>query len=72
MTNPKPCPFCGSDEVRVVEGSTIQWCAVECTNCFSTGPEVPAKISGTGTIEEWENKAKADAVAEWNKRTAGD
>lgn len=69
MTSPKPCPFCGSDEVRVVEGSTIQSCAVECTNCFSTGPEVPAKISGTGTIEEWEEHDKESSVAAWNERT---
>lgn len=68
MTSTKPCPFCGSDEVRVVEGSTIQWCAVECTNCFSTGPEVRAKISGTGTIEEWEAQDKESSIAAWNER----
>lgn len=68
MTSPKPCPFCGSENVAVVEGSTFRWRAVWCADCEAIGPSVRAQTSGTGTREEWEAKAKSDAVAAWNER----
>lgn len=68
MTIPKPCPFCGNKNVAVVEGSTFRWRACACAECGAIGPEVRMQTSGTGTREEWENKAKADAVAAWNER----
>lgn len=65
---PKPCPFCGSEKVDVVEGSTFRWRAATCADCGAIGPEVRVQTHGTGTREEWENKAHSDAVAAWNER----
>ena len=48
----KPCPFCGSNEVHVVEAGPGNW--VSCLDCDSDGPVV-------GTIEKavaaWNTRA---------------
>lgn len=37
--SPSPCPFCGSENVNVVEGSTSRWRVAECAECGARGPE---------------------------------
>lgn len=68
MTSPKPCPFCGSENVSVVEGSTFRWRAISCAECDAIGPEVRMQTTGPGTREEWEANAKIVAVEAWNER----
>ena len=64
----KRCPFCGSMEVDVQEGSTFRWRFAMCMNCGARAGEVRAQTLGEGTREQWEAQAKADALAEWNLR----
>jgi Lar family restriction alleviation protein len=56
MSLPKPCPFCGSGNVRIGCHSNRQWFFAYCVECGADGPE------------EMERK-KAALV--WNRR-AGD
>ena len=36
MEEMKPCPFCGSKDIRFVYITGNQcWCAVQCQNCFA-------------------------------------
>lgn len=63
-----PCPFCGASDVAVVEGDTFRWRLVLCNCCGAQGPDVRIQTAGSGTNAEWEQRAKAGAVAEWNKR----
>lgn len=65
---PKPCPFCGATSVRVCEGSTFRWRFAQCDSCGAQAGEVRCQTLGDGTKEEWEAKAVADAIDEWNHR----
>lgn len=65
-----PCPFCGYESVSVIEGSTFRWRLAECSNCGARSGEVRIQTLGDGTREHWEDDAKNDAIAEWNKRAA--
>lgn len=68
---PLPCPFCGSNDIAVVEGDTFRWLLATCTTCRccgAKGPGVRILPAGSGTKEEWERRAHAGAIAEWNKR----
>ena len=68
MSKPLPCPFCGMDEVTVVQGSTFRWRVAECGGCGARCGEVRCQTTGTGTPAEWETEATGDAIAEWNTR----
>lgn len=64
-----PCPFCGSHDVGVVDGDTFRWRMAVCNSCGAKAPDVRIQTSGSGTSKEWEERARAGAMAEWNKRS---
>ena len=66
----KPCPFCGSVAIDFREGSTFRWIAAGCDQCGATCGEVRVQTSGEGNPELWAQKAKQDAIKEWNTREA--
>lgn len=70
MINPKPCPFCGSVAVAIVDGSTFRWRAAMCSECEARGPEVRIQTAGEGGNEAWEIQAEADAITQWSHRKA--
>ena len=49
----EPCPFCGSNNVELVNGTHYDIAFVECGDCTAKGP-----------VEEDED----DAVDNWNQR----
>lgn len=63
-----PCPFCGSQSVRVVMGESFRWRVAVCDCCNARGPDVRVQTAGKGTQEDWERTAEAGAVVEWNRR----
>ena len=63
-----PCPFCGSHDVQVVEGSTFRWLLVQCNCCAACGPDVRKQTAGSGTNEDWQRNGERAAIAEWNRR----
>jgi Lar family restriction alleviation protein len=74
MKEPKPCPFCGCRKVKIVDGSTFRWIAVECYECGAKSGEVripaydPETMSSATNQEERREKAIHDAIEEWNTR----
>lgn len=64
----KPCPFCGSSEIIVQEGSTFRWMAAVCTQCGAVGPEARVQTCGAGDPGDWKISGKTDAIREWNVR----
>ena len=70
ILRPKPCPFCGSDNVDTREGSTFRWMLAECGECGATGPEIRVQTLGDGTPDAWRYNAQRDALIEWDKRAA--
>ena len=66
MSEIKPCPFCGSDKVTVIEGSTSRWCVAQCAECGAQSGEVrkecPVSSVQTGDMRK--------AIEEWNARAA--
>ncbi len=65
---PKPCPFCGSSEIIVQEGSTFRWMAAACFQCEAVGPEVHVQTLGPGNPADWKIAGKEAAIREWNAR----
>jgi Lar family restriction alleviation protein len=63
-----PCPFCGSTAVATQEGSTFRWRFAYCMECGAQAGEIRVQTLGAGTPAEWQAKANADAIAEWNRR----
>lgn len=61
MITPKPCPFCGSTNISVVEGSTFRWVKAECDDCGATCGDVRRVRTDAGN--------ETAAIEEWNKRT---
>ena len=60
----KPCPFCGSEDIKVLPGSSLRFLVAECQQCGSQGPEV--------RIQEGEDVlARLQAMAEWSYRVGG-
>ncbi len=64
----RPCPFCGSTNIGVVEGSTFRWVFACCGSCGAQAGEVRVQTMGPGTPDEWAKQARTDAMAEWNRR----
>ena len=64
----RQCPFCGSTEVNVHEGSTFRWRYASCGECGASAGEIRCQTFGNGTKEEWEQNAKRDALEAWNTR----
>lgn len=69
MSEPLPCPFCGSNNVSAheVEGH-FRWWQACCDDCGACAGDVRRQTSGEGTNEDWDRQAGIDAVEEWNKR----
>lgn len=65
-----PCPFCGSVNVTVVEGSTFRWRVAGCNDCGAQAGEVRIQTLGEGEKADWEASAHTAAIQEWNQRTA--
>lgn len=40
-TTPKPCPFCGSENIGTFHFGTMR--AMECVECGALGPHLPGK-----------------------------
>lgn len=53
-----PCPFCGSENLKIVSYNSIAGACkmVECMDCFA---EVPCRAT------------KKEAIDAWNRRTVG-
>lgn len=57
MTELKPCPFCGSDEVRIAVTYAPRWYYGECEECYARTDYF---------------LSQAEAVAAWNTRAGSD
>ena len=68
LNPPKPCPFCGADLVETYGGSTFRWMYAGCAECGAQAGEVRVQTLGDGDKEQWLAAARADALAEWNRR----
>lgn len=66
---PKPCPFCGSVDVSVIEGDTFRYRLARCNCCGAQAGDARIQTCGSGTRAEWEARAAVAALAEWNTRT---
>ena len=53
---PLPCPFCGSDDIYVDVGLTVDAFFCECNNCGVAGPS-PEDGSGRNGVDEWNTRA---------------
>ena len=58
MSELRPCPFCTSSDVRVIDSSR-GWRTVRCYKCLARGP---ADQSDASPMED------ADLIAAWNTR----
>lgn len=65
------CPFCGGQEIKVIEGDTFRWRAAMCLMCEARGPSVRVQTCGEGNWSEWEAAASRLAITEWNQRKIG-
>jgi len=65
---PLPCPFCGSTDIDVAEGSSFRWMIACCIICGAQCGEVRVQTLGLGTRGQWDERGTRDAIAEWNKR----
>ena len=68
MTAAKPCPFCGTAGVEILEGSTFRWMLARCIECGATCGEVRVQTMGDGSPEELKARAERAAVEAWNMR----
>ena len=71
MTNPKPCPFCGSVNVDVypfyIENES--GFSVFCDRCATIGPEVAEEPEDNWDWnEDIPDEAKEKAIVAWNRR----
>lgn len=48
----KPCPFCGREEVHLVQDDWKHWCC--CTSC---GVEGPVQDSRKHAVDKWQERA---------------
>jgi hypothetical protein len=65
-----PCPFCGSNRVKIIEGSSFRWRVAQCDECGAQCGEVRIQTLGSGTKEQWEEEARGVVIKEWNSRVA--
>jgi Lar family restriction alleviation protein len=60
---PKPCPFCGCEEIMQTVTVASRRGAMICLNCEALGPEVTTM---GGAVEA---RSRTAAIEEWNKRS---
>ena len=66
MKDLKPCPFCGSDDIRVCAFEISPECYIECCNC---GARIDAEIPwGDSDIQEHDNACLKALRKLWNRR----
>jgi hypothetical protein len=68
MSEHRPCPFCGSTDVIIADGTTFRWLTTMCQACAAQGPEVRIQTTGDGNPVQWRAKATKRAWSEWDKR----
>lgn len=66
---PMPCPFCGSLDISVQEGSTFRWRRAGCNDCGAEAGEVRCQTLGDGDPKQWDTEARVAAIQEWNRRS---
>lgn len=64
----KPCPFCGSADVTVVEGESFRWLVATCNACGARSSEIRKQTTGPGTPDDWMTIGIRLALREWNTR----
>lgn len=67
----KPCPFCGSTAIMLVEPKVLNRCVwVECTECKTTSPMLEYKADTDDMIELCNRlrDTQQKAAAFWNTR----
>ena len=68
MKDLKPCPFCGSDDIRACAFEISPECYIECCNC---GARIDAEIPwGDSDIQEHDNACLKALRKLWNRRSA--
>lgn len=60
----KPCPFCGSSDIRVVVAVTGT--QIYCHDCLASILRGP--FAASGSLTEAEEKSKSNATEAWNRR----
>ena len=55
-TKLKPCPFCGSNDVRMVGRKMPR---IKCNTCFAWGPEINFTLADA--LEKWNRRASDDS-----------
>lgn len=66
--NPKPCPFCGSSDVKFVslkESTKKGWHAIQCQHCFA---EVKGNLYSWKKWESGIEGLKLELLEKWNRR----
>jgi Lar family restriction alleviation protein len=62
----KPCPFCGSTDIIITDGTSYRWIVAKCNSCDAQSGEVRSSLDLSTKVREL--KERSDAFAEWNKR----
>ena len=57
---PLPCPFCGSDNIQIDVGLTVDALSCGCGDCGAEGPW-PESGSGRNGVDEWNARAPLQA-----------
>lgn len=58
MEKLKPCPFCGSNDISLIGGSTFRWEKLSCDQCDASCGEVRRMGENHTEIEkEWNTRA---------------
>jgi Lar family restriction alleviation protein len=67
----RPCPFCGSENITVVNTHTPSYTA-ECEDCGAQGPGVyyDGKLRSKAQAERAHRETFDQAIVEWNTRNA--
>ena len=63
MIELKPCPFCGSSNIEIVEWIPSTY-SVQCLNCEA---RTSREYSKTLSIERWNTRHESDELPEWLK-----
>lgn len=64
MPELKPCPFCGSSDIRVVV--TVTGTQIYCHNCLASILRGP--FAASESLAEAEEKSKPKAIEAWERR----